>query len=48
MPCSCLLLTETPVRKRPPACPWLSAWALGAFVAFALLLFVVTRLNPDR
>ena len=42
------LLTETPVEEEVSALPQALAFSLSAFAIFCLLLFAVTRLNPDR
>ena len=42
------LLTETPVQEEVSALPQALSFAFGAFATFSILLFAVTRLNPDR
>lgn len=42
------LLTETPVEEEVSALPVALSYAIGVFAMFSILLFAVTRLNPDR
>ena len=43
-----MLLAETPVEEEVSALPLALTLGIGTFLFFALLLFVVSRLNPDR
>ena len=43
-----ILLAETVVQEEENALPLAVTLGVTAFVLFAILLFVVTRLNPDR
>ena len=43
-----LMLTETVAEEESEFMPFAIACAVTAFVLFAILLFAVTRLNPDR
>ncbi len=39
---------ETVAEEEKSGLPQALTLSIGAFLAFALLLFLVTRLNPDR
>jgi len=41
-------LAETPVEEEVSALPLALTMGAGVFLFFALLVFLVTRLNPDR
>lgn len=41
-------LSETVAEEEVSGLPFALTLGIGAFVLFALLLFAVTRLNPDR
>ena len=41
-------LSETVVEEEVSALPLAISLAVGTFLLFALLLFAVSRLNPDR
>jgi len=43
-----MLLAETPVEEEVSALPLALTLAIGTFLFFALVLFAVSRLNPDR
>ena len=43
-----ILLSETVAQEEKASLPLAITLACGAFVAFSILLFAVTRLNPDR
>ena len=43
-----ILLAETVVQEEENALPLAVTLGVTAFVLFAILLFAVTRLNPDR
>ena len=43
-----LRATETVVEEEVSALPLAISIGAGVFLFFALLLFIVTRLNPDR
>lgn len=42
------LLAETPIEEEVSGLPQALAFSFSAFAVFCLLLFAVTRLNPDR
>jgi len=42
------LLSETPVEEEASALPLALSLGIGTFLLFAILLFAVSRLNPDR
>jgi len=41
-------LSETVVEEEVSGLPLALSLGIGTFVVFAVLLFAVTRLNPDR
>ena len=43
-----MLLAETPVEEEVSALPLAMTLGIGTFLFFAVLLFAVSRLNPDR
>ena len=43
-----ILLAETVAEEEEAALPLAISLGVTAFVLFAILLFAVTRLNPDR
>jgi hypothetical protein len=43
-----ILLAETAAEEEESALPLALTFGVGAFVVFCILLFAVTRLNPDR
>ncbi|MCZ3388894.1 MAG: hypothetical protein LH645_07150 [Actinomycetia bacterium] len=43
-----MLLAETPVEEKASGLPLALTLGIGTFLFFALLLFAVSRLNPDR
>lgn len=43
-----MLLAETPVEEEASGLPLAMTLGIGTFLLFALLLFAVSRLNPDR
>ena len=43
-----ILLSETVAQEEKASLPLAISFACSAFVAFSIILFAVTRLNPDR
>jgi hypothetical protein len=43
-----ILLSETVATEEKASLPLAIGFAVSAFVGFSILLFAVTRLNPDR
>ncbi len=43
-----ILLSETVAEEEASALPLALSLAIGTFLLFAVLLFAVSRLNPDR
>jgi hypothetical protein len=43
-----ILLSETVAHEEEASLPLAISLAVAAFVGFSILLFAVTRLNPDR